>query len=51
MRRRLGSFPQSLPGESSDPTERLQRAKDMVAKGLITDAEYEAIKARIVSGL
>lgn len=38
-------------GESGDPAERLQRAKDMLAKKLITDAEYEGIKARIVSGL
>jgi hypothetical protein len=39
------------PGGSDDPTDRLQRAKDMVLKGLITDAEYEGIKAKIISGL
>jgi hypothetical protein len=33
------------------PTERLMTAKDMVSKGLITDAEYEAIKAKIISGI
>jgi hypothetical protein len=34
-----------------DPAERLSRAKKMLAEGLITDAEYEAIKARIVGAL
>jgi hypothetical protein len=34
-----------------DPTDRLSRAKDMLGKGLITDAEYEGIKAKIVSAL
>jgi hypothetical protein len=34
-----------------DPTERLGRARDMLQKGLISDAEYEAIKARIVGAL
>ncbi len=33
------------------PVERLKRAKDMLDQGLLTDAEYEAIKARIVSAL
>lgn len=36
---------------SEDPVERLSRAKAMLAQGLITDAEYEAIKARVVGGL
>ncbi len=36
---------------SVDPTERLRRAKQMLDSGLITDAEYESIKARIVDGL
>jgi hypothetical protein len=35
----------------SDPAGRLSRAKKMLAEGLITDAEYEAIKARIVGAL
>ena len=34
-----------------NPAARLQRAREMLAQGLITDAEYESIKARIVSGL
>lgn len=35
----------------ADPTDRLRRAKDMLDSGLITDSEYESIKARIVDGL
>jgi hypothetical protein len=31
--------------------ERLKQAKEMLQNGLITDAEYEAIKAKVVSGL
>ena len=33
---------------SDDPLARLQRAKEMLAGGLITDSEYESIKAKIV---
>ena len=44
-----GALP--APGMSDDPTARLERAKDMARRGLITDAEYEAIKAKIISGL
>ncbi|HET7599270.1 MAG TPA: SHOCT domain-containing protein [Gemmatimonadales bacterium] len=36
---------------SDGAVERLKAAKDMLASGLITDAEYEAIKAKLVSGL
>jgi hypothetical protein len=36
---------------SADPVERLNAAKEMLDKGLITDSEYEAIKAKVVSGL
>lgn len=36
---------------SGDAVERLKAAKDMLANGLITDAEFEAIKAKVVSGL
>jgi hypothetical protein len=35
-------------GEADDPMVRLQRAKEMLAGGLITDSEYESIKAKIV---
>jgi hypothetical protein len=42
----------AAPGDDSvDPMVRLQRAKEMLANGLITDAEYESIKARIVDRL
>lgn len=37
--------------EGDDPVERLKRAKEMLQSGLITDAEYESIKAKIVSNL
>jgi len=36
---------------SESPTSRLRRAKEMLDSGLITDAEYESIKARIVDRL
>jgi hypothetical protein len=44
----------ALPGAVSDSTTgdataRLQRAKSMLAGGLITDSEYEALKARIIN--
>ena len=39
-----------LPGEG-DPKARLQRAREMRDQGLITDSEYETIKARIVGSL
>ena len=42
----VGSF--TPPG---DPAARLRRAKEMLESGLITDAEYESIKARVVDGL
>jgi hypothetical protein len=35
----------------ADPAERLRRAKVMLDQGLISDAEYEAIKARVVDTL
>jgi hypothetical protein len=43
----------AIAGEPQDgnPAARLLRAKEMLTQGLITDAEYESIKARIVSGL
>ena len=38
-------------GGSDDPAQRLARAKAMRDQGLISDSEYEAIKARIVGSL
>jgi hypothetical protein len=37
--------------DERSPAGRLERAKDMLQKGLITDAEFEQIKARIVADL
>ncbi len=36
---------------TTDPAERLRRAKEMLEQGLISDSEYEAIKARVVDAL
>jgi len=36
---------------AGDPAERLRRAKQMLDDGLITDTEFESIKARVVDGL
>jgi Short C-terminal domain len=41
----------NLVAAGGDPTERLRQAKQMLDDGLITDAEYETIKARVVDGL
>ena len=38
-------------GTESEPTRRLRQAREMLDAKLITDAEFESIKARIVSGL
>ena len=40
-----------LASTDGDPAERLRKAKEMLDGGLITDAEYESIKARVVEGL
>lgn len=42
---------QSSPNTSDDSLARLQKAKDMLDNRLITDSEYESIKAKIVNGL
>lgn len=47
--RLAGSPPAS--GGGDDPAERLGRARKMLGQGLITDSEYEAIKAKIVGSL
>jgi hypothetical protein len=43
-----GGAPSAGPGDS---VERLKAAKEMLESGLISDSEYEAIKAKVVSGL
>ena len=40
---------QEIPSE--DASAKLEQAKQMLEKKLITDSEYESIKARIISGL
>lgn len=42
--------PTGAPASASDAVRRLQEAKQMLDSKLISDSEYEAIKARIVSG-
>ena len=41
----------AAPSATGDPAERLRRAKEMLDSGLITDTEYESIKARVVDNL
>ncbi|HEV2701368.1 MAG TPA: hypothetical protein VGV09_07045 [Steroidobacteraceae bacterium] len=40
----------ATPATSSDAVKRLQEAKQMLDSKLITDSEYESIKARILAG-
>jgi hypothetical protein len=44
----MSSGPASSP---ENAIARLQQAKEMLTKGLITDAEYETIKAKIFASL
>lgn len=44
-----GSFGDSTVAANESPTERLQKAKAMLDQGLITDSEYETIKAKVIS--
>lgn len=49
----LGAVPYASPdtGGESDPARRLRQAREMLDAKLITDAEFESIKAKIVAGL
>ena len=47
----LGGAVGGAAGGGADAVERLKTAKEMLANGLITDAEFEALKAKVVSGL
>jgi len=50
----LGGMPGagvSAASDNEDAVARLERAREMRDKGLISDSEYEAIKARLVSTL
>lgn len=46
-----GSFGDSATAAGESPTERLQKAKAMLDQGLISDSEYETIKAKVISQL
>lgn len=41
----------ATPAPIQDPQQRLQRAKSMLDQGLLSDAEYEALKAKILAEL
>ncbi|HVZ96139.1 MAG TPA: hypothetical protein VG847_04640, partial [Chitinophagaceae bacterium] len=45
-----GSASSSAAGTMDDSAARLKQAKDMLDNKLITDSEYEAIKAKIIGG-
>jgi hypothetical protein len=45
------AFAAEAGSPADDLTARLQRAKEMLDKGLISDSEYETIKARVVGEL
>jgi hypothetical protein len=49
----IGNSPvtQQTGNASEDAASKLEQAKQMLEKKLITDSEYESIKARIISGL
>lgn len=52
----FGNTPQAYSstdaaGTESEPTRRLRQAREMLDAKLISDSEYESIKAKIVSGL
>jgi len=46
----LGGTPGHPAGQTVDVMQRLEQARQMLESKLISDAEYEAIKARILSG-
>jgi hypothetical protein len=49
----VGAAPAALPSADGAqvPAARLQRAKEMLEQGLLTDAEFEQVKARILADL
>jgi hypothetical protein len=49
----IGNSPltQQAGNSSEDASSKLQQAKEMLDKKLITDSEYESIKAKIISGI
>ncbi len=55
LRAKSGGFQGNVGGAAAVPednlAERLKRAKDMLDQGLISDSEFETIKARVISQL
>jgi Short C-terminal domain len=55
LRAKSGGFQGSLGSSTSvaaeEPTERLRKAKTLLDQGLISDSEYETIKARVIGQL
>jgi hypothetical protein len=47
----VGGAALSAPGAESEPVRRLRQAREMLEAKLISDSEFESIKAKIVSGL
>jgi putative oligomerization/nucleic acid binding protein len=46
----MGGPAGALGGASGDAMQRLEQARQMLAAKVISDAEYEAIKARVLGG-
>jgi len=46
----VGTTASPLGGASGDPIQRLEQARQMLEAKLISDSEYEAIKAKILTG-
>jgi hypothetical protein len=44
-------YAEAAPGAESEPARRLRQAREMLDAKLISDSEFESIKAKIVSGL
>jgi hypothetical protein len=55
LRAKSGGFQGSLGSSTTvateEPTERLRKAKTLLDQGLISDSEYETIKARVIGQL
>jgi hypothetical protein len=45
------SYSSDVPGAESEPARRLRQAREMLEAKLISDSEFESIKAKIVSSL
>jgi hypothetical protein len=50
-RARAGGVVVGAPAAADDPVGKLARAKEMLDKGLISEAEYDSLKAKILSSM